>query len=86
MDTYNIPNLKKSLTMTDGEMDKLKQKKKEIVEQINDYQKACDHKNEEIKLVQDGSLTSLKIHCIDCDILIRYPTQEETKKYLNSEK
>jgi hypothetical protein len=30
-DTYNILNLKKSTTMTDGEMNKLKQKQKEII-------------------------------------------------------
>ena len=85
-DTYNIPNLKKSFTMTDGEMDKLKQKQKEIIEQINEYQSNCKHEHEVIKMVQEGSTASLKVLCRDCDILLRYPTQEETKRYLNNEK
>lgn len=72
--------------MTDGEMDKLKQKQKEIIEQINEYQSNCKHEHEVIKMVQKGSTASLKIMCKDCDILLRYPTQEETKKYLNNEK
>ncbi len=72
--------------MTDGEMDKLKQKQKEIIEQINEYQSNCKHEHEELKMVHNGSMSSLKVTCKDCDILLRYPTQEETKRYLNNEK
>ena len=49
--------------MTDGEMDKLKQKQKEIIEQINEYQSNCKHEHEVIKMVQKGSTASLKIMC-----------------------
>ena len=72
--------------MTDSEMNKLKQKQSEIIKEINEYQKNCKHENEVIKMVQEGSTSTLKVHCSDCDILLRYPTQEETKKYLNNEK
>ena len=85
-DTYIFPNLKKSTTMTDGEMDKLKQKQKEIIEQINEYQSNCKHENEILKMVHTGSSSSLRVHCKDCDILLRYPSREEQNKYLSDEK
>jgi len=72
--------------MTDGEMDKLKQKQKEIIEQINEYQSNCKHEHEVIKMVHEGSSASLRVNCKACDILLRYPSQEEQNKYLSDEK
>ena len=72
--------------MTDGEMNKLKQKQKEIIEEITEFQSKCKHENEEIRMVQDVSMTSLRIVCKDCETLLRYPSQEEQNKYLSNEK
>tara|TARA_Y100001972_G_C7438912_1_gene225404 strand:+ start:119 stop:391 length:273 start_codon:yes stop_codon:yes gene_type:complete len=83
-DIYNIPNLKKSFTMTDGEMDKLQNKLKETQKQIDEYQKNCKHEEVMINMIGEGSGFKVVKQCKKCNSIVGFPTQDETNNYLNN--
>tara|TARA_B100000424_G_scaffold267549_1_gene260653 strand:+ start:972 stop:1166 length:195 start_codon:yes stop_codon:yes gene_type:complete len=63
--------------MTD--INDLNNKLKKIQKDIKEYQKACNHKNQAMKM---NDKNEIQWRCLKCDSFIRIPTQEEVTKWL----
>ena len=60
-------------------------KKRKIEKQIEDIQKKCPHFSKSIKSIRenvDSTNTVIRWVCDDCTLVVGYPTDFETTKYL----
>tara|TARA_R100000664_G_C2759772_1_gene149920 strand:+ start:1484 stop:1702 length:219 start_codon:yes stop_codon:yes gene_type:complete len=59
------------------------EKKRAIEAKIEQIQKECKHTKTHIKLTQKHAFGgTYRVTCEECEKVLRYPTQEEMKKFL----
>ena len=60
--------------------------KQKVEKEIVDIQKSCKHTNEAVTSIRENEANQnsvIRCVCIDCNKVLRYPTNQEIFKYLS---
>ena len=66
-----------------NKVEKLLNKKRNIEQEIDRIQSACNHKNKVISLVRIGSSHSVRWVCNDCSKVLGWPTDWERERFFD---
>lgn len=70
--------------MENDRINELNKQIKNLVQEKNEIQKTCTHKQKKVRFL-DGT-NNMRLFCEECDLMIGFPSQIEIDEFLNIKK
>jgi len=67
-----------------NKVDRLLDQKRKLDQAIKQIQSECNHKNQVISMIHEGSSHTVRWVCNDCSKVLGWPSEQERNKFFNN--